>query len=329
MLRAPTTDEVQRAIDSSWKAAGVNSASVPCVLQSVLVYAPGEELLPYAVVDAHGGNCFQSGPWKVVTVNRKAPAARDLMACRIGEIVAFGNDRLLVVARDGGDAPSIEACRTAMTMQVEVREHSQFMFSALAGIEVQLAALREALGRDRAGFCRYPDLEKAVTIIDAETEELAAFEAGLSELQGLPATRSIARLEADLAREASLLQSFRAELQVCLSRIDEALVEPRRRFAELERTRVSDEAVIRAEHARIEAAYHDILRCPLPITHDEAVAELEEITKLADHDRCDAFMLRRRLYILRVRCRHVLPGDGLLRGVLPDIEEEIHRLRRR
>ena len=52
----------------------------------------------------------------------------------------------------------------------------------------------------------------------------------------------------------------------------------------------------------------------------------------ADVEGADSFLLLRRLYILRLRCRHsVAPpiSDGALRTILPDIEEEIHRLRRR
>ena len=329
---APTIDDVQNVIDGSWKAAGVNGAPPPRVLETLVFFTPSEEREPYAVVDAHAGNCFHIGSWTVDTVSGKAPQVQAMMACRLGETTVFGADRLLLLARNGGELPPIDSCRKALRVQERIREHSRTMSADLDETAHLLNRQRERLEAEAAGFRRFPELARAVEIVVAEFAAIQAFESGLAELRLLHSQRRLVDLAVEIEREAQLLQNFHDDVQAALIRQTQNLQDHRRRYEELESARVRGEQFLREERERVEALYHEALRSPQPITHSEAVTEIHQIAKLADIDGTDSFILRRRLYVLRLRCRHSMAppvSEGSLRPLMPEIEEEIHRLKRK
>jgi len=329
---APTIDEVQNVIDESWKAAGVHAAPPPRVLQTLVFFSSSEEYEPYAVVDAHAGNCFHIGDWMVDTVSGKAPQVQAMMECRLGETTVFGADRLLLLARNGGELPPLDSCRSAMSVQERVREHSRTMMTELDEIAHLLAKHWERLTVEAANFARFPELSRAGEIVAKELASIRSFELGLEELRQLPSQRRLVDLAVEIDRESTLLQSFQSDVQSALTSQTETLEAHRRRYEELESARVRDEQFVQEERDRVEALYHEALRSPAPITHPEALAEIRGIVKLADVDGADTFILRRRLYVLRLRCKHSIAppiADGILRTLLPEIEEEIHRLKRK
>jgi hypothetical protein len=194
-----------------------------------------------------------------------------------------------------------------------------------------LSKHRERLEIDLLNFARFPELSRASEIMSGELATIRSFESNLAELRWLPDNRRLVDLVSEIEREASVLQAFREDVQQAITRQAETLEAHRERYEELERARVRDEQYVREERERVEALYHETLRLPMSITHTEALGELRQITKLADIDGSDSFILRRRLYILRLRCRHTIAppiADGSLRTLMPEIEEEIHRLKR-
>lgn len=332
MELAPTIDEVQQAIDGSWKAAGVHAAPPPRVIQTLVFFTQSEEREPYAVVDAHAGNCFHAGDWTVTTISRKAPQVNALMECRLGESTVFGTEWLVLLARNGGELPSMEGCRAAVACQERVREHSRLLLAELTETAHLLSKYRDRLEIDSANFARFTELSRASEIVGGELGALRSFESSLAELRQLPMHRRLADLQAEIERESTLLQAFREDVQLAVNRQSQTLTAHRERFEELERARLRDEQFVRVERDRVEALYHEALRTPAPITHEQAQTEIRQIAKLADVDGGDTFILRRRLYILRLRCRHSIAppiADGILRTLLPEIEEEIHRLKRK
>jgi len=329
---APTIDEVQKAIDGSWKAAGVHAAPPPRVIQTLVFFSPSEECEPYAVVDAHAGNCFHIGDWMVDTVSGKAPQVQAMMACRLGESTVFGADRLLLLARNGGQLPPLDSCRSAMSVQERIREHSRTMTTGLDETGHLLAKHRERLTVEAANFARFPELSRAGEIVAAEFASIRSFESSLEELRQMPSQRRLVDLAVEIDREATLLQSFQLDVHAALTRQSETLSAHRKRYEELDSARVRDEQFLAVERGRVEALYHEALRSPQSITHPEALDEIRSIAKLADVDGADTFILRRRLYVLRLRCKHSIAppiADGILRTLLPEIEEEIHRLKKK
>ena len=332
MELAPTIDQVQKAIDGSWKAAGVNGTPPPRVLQTLVFFTHAEEREPYAIVDAHAGNCFHIGDWTIDTVSGKAPQVQDMMACRLGETTVFGADRLLLLARNGGELPPLESCRHALSVQERIREHSRSMTAELDETAHLLAKHRERLEIETVNFARFSELTRAVEIVATELSTIESFQSNLAELKLLPSQRRLINLAVEIEREADLVQSFQDDVQAAVSRQTETLKAHRQRYEELENARVRDEQFLRAERERVEELYHETLRSPQPIAYTEALAEIRRITKLADVDGADTFILRRCLYILRLRCKQsVAPpvADGTLRILIPEIEEELHRLKRK
>lgn len=329
---APTIDEVQNAIEGSWKRAGVHAAPPPRVVQTLVFFTPSEDREPYAVVNAHGGNSFHVGDWRVTTVSCKAPQASALLDCRIGETAQMGADPLLLLARNGGELPPLDSCRKAASFQERVRKHSRLLVSEIDETAHLLSKHRSRLEVELGNFARFGELSRACEILSAELAGIRAFEANLVELRELPARRRLVDVVAEIEREAADLQAFRDDVQSAIVRQAETLADHRARYDELERARLRDEQYLRQERERVEALYHAALRSPEPIRHDEVLAELGDIAKVADIDGADTFLLRRRLYILRLRCRHSIAppiGEAALRTLMPEIEEEIHRLKRR
>ncbi len=332
MELAPTIDEVQQAIDSSWRAAALHAAPAPRVLQTLLFFTSSEEIAAYAVVDAHAGSSFHAGGRTVETVSRNAAAVKSLMNCRIGETVSFADDQLLLLARNGGAVPSMESCLAAMACQERMQSHARALFSELDEIGHLLSKQRVRLQQARLDFARFPELSRAVEELESDLENIAGFEKTLTELRALPAQRDISRLSTEMDNERACLRDLRDDVERCVARQSETIEPHLSRHAVLERERVAGEAYIQEERARIELLYHETMRLPPMISQDEAAEEFREIVKLADTEGSDTFILLRRLFILRLRCHHAIDppiGDGVLRTLLPDIEEEIHRLRRR
>ncbi|MGO8671793.1 MAG: hypothetical protein ACLQVD_10560 [Capsulimonadaceae bacterium] len=345
MEYAPTIEEVQHAIDGSWKAAGVHGAAPPQVLQTLVFFNTDEEREPFAIVDAHGGNRFQIGVWQVMTVNHQARHAGPLMRCRLGEMARIERgEPLLLIARNGGPAPSIEGCRAAAACQDRVQEHSRSLAAETAELLHLLARQRDRLNLDKMQFDRFAETTRAVEIAEAEIVALSEFEIDVAELATAPDRRDVSRLAEEIGKEAEMLNALREDIQQHLAQQAELLHEHRSLFEELERARLRDESLLQSERARVEQLYHEALRRPSIVTLTEARAELDTISMLADHLDGDPFILRRRLYILRQRCRHSVAsgcdaidteiighastGATTLRSVLTGIEEEIHRLKR-
>jgi len=254
-----------------------------------------------------------------------------MMACRLGETTVYGAERLLLLARNGGELPPVECCRAAAACQEQVREHSRSMMAEIDETAHLLTKHRSRLEAESRNFARFPELSRAVEIITGEIAAIRSFESNLAELKDLPSQRRLLDLAAEIEEEAAILQSFRDDVQAAVNRQSETLEAHRARYDELIKARARDDQFVQAERDRAEALYHEALRQPIPITHSEAIEEIRQITKLADVDGADSFILRRRLYVLRLRCRHSIAppiAEGILRTLLPEIEEEIHRLKR-